>query len=157
MSVPSYDRALDFLESNEISIRNSGGASEELIDQTEVRLGVTLPLSYKKMLSNYGTLSFRGRQYYGVPKLGIDAQSIPNVVFATLDLRSRDEASAKMVNFKASGYGPNFVIDCGQLDQRGEGPVYEIHELGYMHGMKKVADSFGEFLLNDVKILLENQ
>jgi SMI1-KNR4 cell-wall len=157
MSVLLYERAINHLQANDIKIRSAGTASEDQIIETEERLNVSLPFSYKKFLSDYGTLSFRGSQFYGVPKLGLDAQSIPNVVFATYDLRSRDEVSSGMVNIKASGYGPNYVLDCAQTDQSGEAPVFEINELGYKHGMKKVAESFGEFLLSEVKMMLENR
>ncbi len=109
------------------------------------------------MVADLGSLSFGSKDIYGLTRLGMDIASVPNVVFATEDSRSRGEITNKMIEIMPSGYGPNYVLDCGQLDQRGEAPVYEINELGYKHGMKKVADSFGEFLLSEVKMMLANR
>lgn len=127
------------------------------IELLEARLNTKLPGSYKAMVKDFGSLSFGSKDVYGLTHLGMDVASTPNVVFATEDLRSRGGITGKMIEIMASGYGPNFVLDCGQLDQRGEAPVYEINELGYKHGMNKVADSFGEFLLNEVKMMLANR
>ena len=157
MTVSQYNKAVQMLRESDTPIFSPGGSSQLEIDSLEKLLLVKLPASYRAMLAEFGILGFRGKQFYGLGKSGLDGAAVPNVVFATQSSRLSEEISKGMVRIMASGYGPDFVIDCGQLDQRGEGPVYEVNELGYRHGMKKVADSFGEFLLKEVNTLLENQ
>ncbi|MEL6475537.1 MAG: SMI1/KNR4 family protein, partial [Pseudomonadota bacterium] len=57
----------------------------------------------------------------------------------------------KMVRIMASGYGPFYVIDCEYVDQDGESPVFLVDQLGYAVSRERVANSFGEFLLTEMK------
>jgi SMI1-KNR4 cell-wall len=157
LSIIEYQTAINLLNNSLIEIDEPESIPSNSIELLEERLNTKLPESYKKMLVGFGSLSFGSKDIYGLTHLGMDIASVPNVVFATEDSRSRGEITNKMIEIMPSGYGPNYVLDCGQLDQRGEAPVYEINELGYKHGMKKVADSFGEFLLNEVKMMLANR
>lgn len=59
-----------------------------------------------------------------------------------------------MIRIMASGYGPFFAIDCNQIDANGEAPVYEVSAKGVAQGKSRVAESFGEFFLNEVKALI---
>jgi SMI1-KNR4 cell-wall len=157
MTIQNYNQALYKLRENNIDVEEPIKFDLALISELERRFGHLLPNSYKQMLRDYGSLEFDATEIYGITINGLDGNSIPNVVFVTEADRSRGEISDKMVEIMVTGYGPYFVLDCGQLDQRGEAPVYEINELGYKHGMKKVADSFGEFLLSEVNMMLQNR
>jgi hypothetical protein len=157
LSKIEYQKAINLLRNSSIDIDEPEAIPSNAIELLEARLGTKLPRSYQEMIIDFGSLSFGSKDIYGITRLGMDVASAPNVVFATEDSRSRGEITDKMVEIMPSSYGPNFVLDCGQLDQRSEAPVYEINELGYRHGMKKVADSFGEFLLNEVKMMLANR
>jgi SMI1-KNR4 cell-wall len=157
MSRIEYHTAINLLTNSSIKIDEPEPIPSNVVELLEARLNTKLPHSYKQMIVDFGSLSFGSKDIYGIIRLGMDVASAPNVVFATEDSRSRSEITDKMIEIMPSGYGTNFVLDCGQLDQRGEAPVYEINELGYKHGMKKVADSFGEFLLNEVRMTLANR
>jgi hypothetical protein len=157
MTIGKYHQAIRMLQASGLSVESPIVFDKSLIKDFEKRLGVVLPKSYIEMLLDYGSLEFDTFEVYGITKNGIDGKSIPNAVFATEDSRSRDEIKDTMVEVMASGYGPRFVIDCGQMDANGEAPVYEVHERGYLYGMKKVADSFGEFLLDQVNLAIESQ
>jgi SMI1-KNR4 cell-wall len=157
MTIQLYNEAIGKLRENDIEIDYDFPKDDKMIEILESTLGHHLPLSYKKMLSEFGVLGFEGQDIYGLGLQDLEAKSPFNVFYSTDRARHRLEITDKMVKFMVSGYGPYFVLDCGQLDQRGEAPVYEINELGYKHGMKKVADSFGEFLLNEVNMMLQNR
>lgn len=60
-----------------------------------------------------------------------------------------------MVRIKASGYGPFFVIDCGQQDEMGESPIYEVNERGVQNGSTQASNSFGDFVLEHVNEYLK--
>ncbi len=92
---------------------------------------------------------------YGLGKTGVFGNSAPNVVFVTKDRIENSEISQSMIEIMPSGYGPFFVIDCSKMDADGEAPVYLVSAGGYEVECEKVADSFGEFLLNEVNMLLE--
>jgi SMI1-KNR4 cell-wall len=152
-----FQRAVNILKGSGFKLLITGGVSEDTVIAVENRLDCKLPISYKEMLREFGILGFRGKMFYGIGINGLEGDSAPNVIFATQDSRSRNEITEKMVEIMSSGYGPTFVLDCGQLDQRGEAPVYEINELGHKHGMKKIADSFGEFLFGEVNMVMDDR
>lgn len=151
-----YEKATTLIAQEQIKVLVKFPASDELIRNLENRLSVALPKSYQKMLSEFGILLFGGRMIYGLGKNGLEGDAAPNVVFATEDRRKNGEITDQMVEIMPSGYGPYFVIDCAEMDDQSEAPVYEIDEAGYQHGKDKIADSFGEFLLGEVNSLLES-
>lgn len=158
MTIEKYLTAIRKINANDIEIYpqlDDLPTKKELIEELEKRLLVSLPLSYRKMLEDFGILGFEGQTFYGLGKLGLDGKGGSGVVFQTEVARGRGQISENMVRILSSGYGPEFVIDCAQMDADGEAPVFEVAASGYKDGMKKVADSFGEFLLNEVNMLLE--
>lgn len=155
MSTVVYDDAIRSLRDNGIDILGTKSATEEDLKQIETRLGVSLPVSYKKMLSEYGALEFDTVEIYGWLSQGIDAKFITNVVYATERARADGRISETMIPFLTAGYGPFFVMDCAEMNSDGEAPVYEVSVGGYANGKDKLADSFGEFLRNEVGRTLE--
>jgi SMI1 / KNR4 family (SUKH-1) len=157
MTVDAYKNAKLNLADSGVDCLTANGATTQELVELERMLNCPIPNSYREMLLDTGILGFEGQFISGIGRDGLRGSNYGNVWFATTDARGNDEIGSKMIWFMPSGYGPNFVLDCGQLDQRGEAPVYEINELGFRHGMKKVADSFGEFLLNEVAMTLANR
>ncbi len=157
MTVASYKMAKLDLEGAGVDCLTANGAKVEELRELEKLLNCPLTNSYREMLLDTGVLGFEGQFVSGIGRDGLRGSNYGNVWFATINSREKEEIGPKMIWIMPSGYGPDFVLDCGQLDQRGEAPVYEINELGYKHGMRKVADSFGEFLLNEVKTMLANR
>lgn len=151
MSILHYKSAIDLMSENGIESLVKVPSSAGDVRRLEERLGHSLPPSYKAMLSDYGILSFEGRMIYGLGRAGMDVASVPNVVFATETLRQGGEIDDKMVRIMASGYGPFYVIDCEYVDQDGESPVFLVDQLGYSVSRERVANSFGEFLLTEMK------
>lgn len=155
MSTAMYEDAIRSLRDHGIDILGTKRATEEDLKQVEARLGVTLPVSYKKMLCEYGALEFDTIEIYGWLSQGIDAKFITNVVYATERERADGRISDTMIPFLTAGYGPFYVIDCVEMNADGEAPVYEVSAGGYKNGKDRLADSFGEFLRDEVRRTLE--
>lgn len=151
MSDLAFDDGVRQLREAGIELFGSKGATEEQIEQLESKLNISIPVSYKKFLTLFGNLVFEGREIYGWTAAGFDAKSAPSAFFATKSLRERGIISETMIHFMDSGYGPSFVIDCSKMSKDKEAPVYEVPAGGISYGCDKIADSFGEFFLKQVK------
>lgn len=152
----NYEEAIRRLRDAGIEIFSTVSATSADIAAIEARLGVSLPLSYRAMLSQFGIMSFEGIEVYGWTPSGVDGKSIPNVVFATEEDRKKGLISDQMVDFMVAGYGPTFVLDCAETGTDGEAPVYEIPAGGIKHGKDRLADSFGAFLLKEVERVVQD-
>ena len=156
-SVDKYYKAKSIFESSNINYEYKSGVSEEFITKLEARLAVKLPSSYKMFLRDYGFLGVEGLEFYGEWERDRIGGGIPSFVWATESSRERGEIGHQEIRVMASGYGPNFVIDCSEKDDDGESPVYLVSvsvdentgEISY--NRKKVADSFGEFFLSEIQ------
>ncbi|AXA41600.1 SMI1/KNR4 family protein [Rhizobium leguminosarum] len=157
MTILLYDDAIRALRENDVPILGTTGATEENIKQIQVRLGVSLPPSYRKMLSDFGALEFGTKEFYGWLSQGIDAKFATNVVYTTERERCDGRISGAMVPFLTSGYGPFFVIDCTEIGLDGEAAIYEVSPAGYERGKDRVADSFGAFLIEEVDRVLQTR
>ncbi|WFR98760.1 SMI1/KNR4 family protein [Rhizobium tumorigenes] len=155
MSAAMYDDAIRSLRENGIDVLGTKSATEEDVKRIEARLGVILPVSYKKMLSEYGALEFDTVEIYGWLSQGIDAKFVTNVVYATERERANGRISETMIPFLTAGYGPFYVMECAEINADGEAPVYEVSTGGHIHGKDRLADSFGEFLRNEVRRTVE--
>lgn len=157
MTILLYDDAIRALRENDMPVLGTTGATEENIRQIEARLGVSLPPSYRKMLSDFGALEFGTTEIYGWLSQGIDAKFATNVVHTTERDRRDGRISGTMVPFLTSGYGPFFVMDCTDIGLDGEAAIYEISPAGYERGKDRLADSFGAFLIEEVDRALQTR
>lgn len=152
MSIEDIKKAHKLMEDSGEEIEVIGGASEDIISKAEAFLGVCFPDDYRYFLEKYGALAFEAEEFYGITKDGLEAKSVPSVVFATKVARDRGDISERMINIKSSGYGPNFCIDVSGDDSGTPAPVVEVDLSFKRDGIKKqVAESFGEFFLNEIE------
>jgi len=144
------DSAIRMMENSGEEILSTGGASDTLIEQAEVTLGVKFPADYKYFLQKYGSLSFESEEFYGLTHLGLKAKSIPCTLFATKSAVKSGDISEKMIKIKSTGYGPVFSIDLTQGTMNA--PVIETN-LSYKRDKEKllIADSFGDFFYNEIQ------
>lgn len=156
MSFEKYREALELLRTSGLKLLVSFPQPPEVIAEVERQLGHPLPASYKLMLSEHGMLIFPGRDFYGIGRRGLEGTSLQTVLANAKHFRAEGTLSDKMVTILQSGYGPYFVLDCGEMDKDEEAPVYELTLEGVRGDKKKVADSFGAFLLDEVKMVVNN-
>lgn len=137
-----------------------GGRDEALIAQAERTLGVRFPASYRRFLSKLGAGSIAGEEFYGV--LDADQMELvtpPNAVGTTLAVREDDpDYPAELVVVSDTGFGPDYVLDTAQRDERGESPVLVwTAGLSSREDAERDADSFGEWFARRVKAALEDR
>ncbi|EOI5727214.1 SMI1/KNR4 family protein [Cronobacter malonaticus] len=151
-----YDELYKLISESGEEARGSGPAADETIRLYEQELKVQFPYTYKLFLEKYGTLSFNGESFYGISKLGLGAQSAPDVRYTTLKARELGDIDNNMVLIKSSGYGPLFSIDLS-VQENGEAVVVETDLSFKRDGSKRIAaKNFSEFLINEIKESLED-
>jgi hypothetical protein len=151
LSLFHYNKAIFLLREHNLSFEHDIPTKKDIVAAAERRLGIEFPPSYKQYLSEFGLFDFEGKEFYGIINNNLNSGGIPDVIYATETARQRGEISKSMVLVRESGYGPFFVIDCSQKNSYGESPVFEINEMGYEHGSKLEAETFGHFLLKEVE------
>ncbi|EOC3062787.1 hypothetical protein ACINJI_004512 [Cronobacter dublinensis] len=57
-------------------------------------------------------MSFNGESFYGISKLGLAAQSAPDIRYTTLKARELGDIDNNMILIKFSGYGRYFLLTC---------------------------------------------
>ncbi|ELY4323839.1 SMI1/KNR4 family protein [Cronobacter turicensis] len=151
-----YDELDKLISESGEEVRGSGPATQDMIRVYEKELKVQFPYTYKVFLEKYGTLSFNGESFYGISKLGLGAQSAPDVGYTTLKARELGDIDNTMILIKSSGYGPLFAIDVS-VQKHGEAVVVETDLSFKREGSKKiVAKSFAEFLIHEIEDSLDD-
>ncbi|MGO4126447.1 SMI1/KNR4 family protein [Inquilinus sp. YAF38] len=150
MSTRDVDTAIKMILDSREPYRQGNGAADDILSAFESRLGVKFSPSYRYFLAKMGTLSFMGHQFYGVTRSGLNAESIPCVLWATERSREKGHITDSMLRIEMSGYGPFYVIDLSQTNAEGEGAVLELPVQGISGGSEKIADDFGSFLLAEI-------
>ncbi|MBK0018087.1 MULTISPECIES: SMI1/KNR4 family protein [Kosakonia] len=151
-----YKELDDLISASGEEAQGSGPAPEDVIELYEKELKVKFPPTYKFFLEKYGTLSFNGESFYGISKLGLAAQSAPDVRYTTLKARELGDIDNNMILIKSSGYGPLFSIDVS-VQSGGEAAVVETDLSFKRDGSKKiVAKTFADFLVCETKKSLED-
>lgn len=132
-----YDELNKLISKSGEEARGSDAAADEKIRVYEQELKVQFPYTYKLFLEKYGALSFNGESFYGILKLGLGAQSAPDVRYTTLRARELGDIDNNMVLIKSSGYGPLFCIDLS-VQVNGEAVVVETDLSFKIDGSKKL-------------------
>ncbi|WP_161599881.1 SMI1/KNR4 family protein [Roseibium sediminis] len=93
----------------------SGGVTEHVISDAEMRLGVRLPDEYRAFLRNYGAALVPGVEVYGLPPRVEDGSPMwVDVVDVTLKLRSWGQIGTENpmnIPFSDDGMGVYFYFD----------------------------------------------
>ena len=155
MSIEKVNLAIELMQNSGENIVSTGGASDELILNTETRLGIKFPDDYMYFLKKYGSLFFTGEMFYGLTRSGLESESVPCVIFATESARKLGEVSNKMIYIKDSGYGPLFCLDLENIC--GDTPVIEVSNSNKADkDTIIIADSFGDFFYNEIKLAVQD-
>ncbi|PYE85160.1 SMI1/KNR4 family protein [Phyllobacterium leguminum] len=156
MSEQTYREAIRLLQNNGLHPLKVRRPALEDIILLERRLNVRLPRSYRAMLLDFGLLQVESISIAGIGNAGLDGTTSSSVVFSTEKDRRNGLITDTMIQIGVTGYGPFYFIDCAEIDANGEAPVWEAQGNGVSYGKAKIANSFGDFLLNEVHSLLKN-
>ena len=131
----------------------SRASTIEKVQYVEKNLQLYLPTSYKNFLINYGSGGVLGIEIYGITR-DLDGKSVPNMIWVTQNARDKYDLPKQYIVIGASGFGPWYIIDTSVKNIEGENPVL-MYGGGYV--TEKIADSFGEFLYNELKTAMKNE
>ncbi|MFC4775746.1 SMI1/KNR4 family protein [Paenibacillus sp. GCM10023252] len=153
MELQAYQKAVAIIEQHP-DLSDYEGVSDEIILKAETVLGLAFPLTYRNYLLKFGALSFGFIDIYGIVSDDFINSGIPDAVWYTLKLREEDELSLPrhLVAIYHTGGGEIFCLNTSTTD----GQVvsfaigYDLENQTY----KVISDSFGEFLLEKVKFVI---
>lgn len=151
MPVGDIEVAADLMQESGLQVRASGGVSDDVIQECEAWLGVSLPFSYRAFLSRWGRLAFGGSEFYGFTRDGFAATRAPSFLWLTKTVRERGDIGQFDVVVKSSGFGPYFVLHCDKIDWSGECPV----SLADNSQSSETWVDFGDFLLSEIRAEIE--
>ena len=158
MSMQDLEKAFKILNQSSERKYISGPKSEELIRLAEKALGLKFPPTYRLFLHKYGCGGVRGLEIYGLTKeYSNDFNNLgsPNGIWLTLDERKDDYLPHHFIIISDTGDGYWYCLDASQPNDEGE---YSVVVWGLDMAEKdkeKVAEDFGEFLLNELKQRLD--
>lgn len=150
----SIYQAFELIANHPDSADFYGGVSDALIAQSENVLGLSFPPSYKEFLKKLGAGAIRGIELYGlIDDPEDDTNGPPDALWYTQTLRKDFGLPQSMIAISETGFGPIYVIDTSEKDERGESPVY----IWFQRKMDKDADQFGNWLYDQLESMLNEE
>ena len=98
--------------------------SLDRIKQTEERLGVSLPDSYKWFLSNFGGVSIGGDEVSSIYPTFSDTVSSGDIVYLYENLLKQELVSEGQIPIFLTDFGETFFFDTSVCAEQAEYPVY---------------------------------
>jgi antitoxin YobK len=140
-------KAAEIIDANLDLAQFVGPVPFEEVWVAEGELGVTFPDSYREFLQRYGAGTFGGEPTYG---LGVPADNLPNVVFATETVRNSDDFfPGDLVVIQDTGAGDLLCLATSRMNDDDECPVVQwIPEMSFEEQVFEVVNkTFAGFLL----------
>ena len=134
----------------------SGPKSEELILKAEKALSIKLPPTYRLFVKTYGYGDIISNEIYGLVNDNFINSSSCNAVWLTLDERKKNYILPHFIHIASTGDGFYYYLDSSQVNAEGEYPVVIWTSGMPEHKKEKVAEDFGEFLLEQVQQALRD-
>jgi hypothetical protein len=152
MGLAELERALEAVRGSDrahfVGPRNPG-----LIAAAEKALGLALPPTYRRFVSELGAGNVGPREFYGAIDSNFVDSSVPDGIWLTLDERERFGFPKHLVIVGDTGMGEYYALDSSRRDANGECPV-----VIWVAGQSKdgdvlevVADDFGSFFSDAVQ------
>lgn len=159
MSYENYLKAVSIMEEHKESCFFAGRRSEELVSLAERTLGLQFPKTYREFVLNYGAGSFGAAEIYGVISDDFVNSCVPDVVWCNLSQRKDFNFPQNLLIIYNTGGEYEYCLDFNKLNNEGEPPVVE-SAIGFdpsEQTYEKIADDFGDFLLDIITRELEFQ
>lgn len=157
MTLSAYKEGCQIIRENLEIARFSGPHPSDLVKQVEVKLGLSLSVTYATFLKDFGYLQFGGIEIYGIVDESLGEMSVPNGIWVTLNERKKYNLPHGLVVIAAADDGGHYVIDHSKFCETGQAPVveYEVALPSDQAIIREVANDFGEFLLESIRTALE--
>ncbi|ASA58318.1 hypothetical protein BSQ33_19640 [Vibrio gazogenes] len=122
-----------------------------LIEKAESALNLKFPPSYRVFLKTLGCGDIEGLEFYGLIDDNFESSSVPNAIWLTLHERKASGLPDHLVLIYGLDDGTLYAVDTKTTGLDGENPIVRYGADGVA---EKVADSFGSFLLSELKTVL---
>lgn len=150
MSVETYQKAKQIIQTDEDRADFIGGRTNELIKLAEEELGVKFTGLYLDYLRTFGAGNFGAQEVYGIIHDNFENSSVPDAIWYTLTERKEINLPNNLLVIFDTGSDELFCLDFNQLDEKGEPkvvsfvPGIELESQSY----EIIANDFGDFLLD---------
>lgn len=134
-----------FIEEHKEQFQFIGKVDNKIIENAEKNLSMNLPEILKEIIKNYGALSFKHVEFYG---LGVKDTSHLNIVKRTVELRGKKGFPEKAIVIEDIGDG-HYAI----TNENGE--VYEWISVNRMNPLVKIEDDLESYLLRRFREVLD--
>lgn len=124
-----------------------GPKSSTVVAQAEQKLGIVFPPTYRQFLETYGAGGFGSVDFYGIVSDDFDEDSIPDMVWCTLDGRGKNNLPHELVVVGSDDDGGWVCLNC-KSDSQKEAPIIE-YVPGFTDSLEntlKVSKDFGKYL-----------
>ncbi|APM39146.1 SMI1/KNR4 family protein [Clostridium kluyveri] len=154
MSYVNYQKAVEIMSKNKEKCHFIGERSEELIEKAEDALGIKFSRIYKEFLIKYGAGNYGAEEILGVIDDDFEESSVPDGIWYTLTEREEVDLPMNLVVIYETGGDELFCLDFNNLNEEKEPVVvaYIPGEDNKNQKYEKIADDFGDFLLQLVNI-----
>lgn len=126
-----------------------GGISDKYIEEAENILGMRLPQEYIEFLKQYGALEFGSVEIYGLMEPAI--AGIPDMIWTTSALRKKYGLPISYAVIGYDGFGGYYCLDLSKRSVAGSCPVVIYNTVEDVEQSGGVAQSFLEFLFDQLK------
>jgi hypothetical protein len=150
MSLVTYQKAKQVIQTNEDIADFIGGRTNELIKLAEEKLDITFTGLYLNYLQTFGAGNFGAQEIYGIINDDFENSSVPDAIWYTLSERKAINLPNNLLIIYDTGSDELFCLDFNQLDEKKEPKV-----VSFVPGIELtkqryeiIANDFGDFLLD---------
>src|SRR5829696_7262685 len=147
MGMPELERGIEAARGDARSFF-AGPRDAALVAAAEAALGLALPPTYRRFVSELGAGNAGSHEFYGITTDNFISASVPNGIWLTLSEREQLGLPSVLVIVGEDGLGGYYVLDTSQKDANGESPV-AIWKTGGGN-LAPFANDFGAFFLQAV-------
>ena len=156
MSYENYEKALSLAPKCKCYM-TTGGKSEDIILSAEQLLNIVFSKQHRDYCSRIGYMSFFGHEIFEVGSYDSPIIEANTVAYA-LHEREKFDLPEKWLPIYNFNDGNIAFFDYTQTDETGEPPIIMAINTGKKYVLlERLAEDFGDFLLDLVEMQLDNQ
>ncbi|MFF4845285.1 SMI1/KNR4 family protein [Streptomyces collinus] len=146
------ERVINLVRENGDLAQHGDGCPSEVIARAEAEMALTFPPSYRRLIEEFGTWGVPPVEFPGVYQTPARGEQLLGSSAYTLEDRAHLSLPHHFLVVMHDDVLGVLVLDTSRPDQDGEYPVFAWNP-GVLEGgvMERIADSFGEFALNECR------
>ena len=140
----AVEELIELVRSNDDLAHFGDGCPDELLDEAERELQLSLPPSYRRFLAEFGTCDVAGLEFLGIFRTPAMGDALLGTVRETLHARASWGLAESMIVVMFDEMGGLNVLDSSNVDAEDEAPVLAWTPDGSAEGL---GADFGEYAL----------